>query len=97
LTVVLHCITLYTGRNALEESEAKAAEEAARNPKFYRKVVKVKGRPVNTLVPLLRSSNEVWQLIPEPPAGRYLLQITANPKLNKDLHSPSCFHAVIAA
>jgi hypothetical protein len=86
------------GKRAAAEAVATAATAAARQaPAFVRQAVKVKGRAVSTLVPLLRATNEVWQLVPEPPPGRYLLQLTPNPKLNKDLHSPSCFHAVVAA
>ena len=84
------------GKRAAAQAEA-AAAAARQAPAFVRQAVKVKGRAVNTLVPLLRATNEVWQLVPEPPPGRYLLQLTPNLKLNKDLHSPSCFHAVVAA
>jgi hypothetical protein len=77
-----------------------AAGLAAMTPAFAPRPVVVPGKgggPVNRLVPVLGVSSEAWQLVPLPPPGRYLLRLTPNSLLNKDLHSPSCFHAVIAA
>lgn len=83
--------------HALAAEAAQQAAQAATTPTFERRPVTVKGAPVSKLVPVLGVSNEAWQLLPAPPPGRYLLRITTNPRLNKDLHSPSCFHAVVAA
>jgi hypothetical protein len=54
------------------------------------------GRRVgHKLVPLLAVTNEVWQLVPPPPPGRYVLQIEPNHALHD--RSASCFHAVVVA
>jgi len=66
-------------------------------PPFKRRPVLVNGKPVEVLVPVLGVSNEVWQLTPTPPPGRYLLQITPNEALDPNFNSPSCFHAVVVA
>ena len=81
-----------------EDEESLLFESLERPPSFKRRPVVVNGVPVDTLVPVLGASNDVWQLTPAPPPGRYLLQITPNNALDPDLKlSQSCFHAVIAA
>lgn len=86
------------GAVSLAEAYATAAATSnVRVPPLPRRPVLVQGKPVDELVPILGSSNEVWQLIPRPPPGRYLLAITPNEALSVDSHSRSCFHAVVAA